>query len=61
VDFRSFNHVFLLYDASAVPDTLSVTEGGVLNFSLWEKLDNDIQATGYLILGHSDAPNPCHL
>jgi hypothetical protein len=54
----------LLYDAFAVPHTVSVNfsaEGGILNFSLWEKLANDIQVIGYLILCHSDAPNPCHL
>jgi hypothetical protein len=64
VDFHNCNHVFLLYDASAVPDIVSVNlsaEGGVLNVSLWEKLGNDIQVTGYLISGHSDALNPCHL
>jgi len=63
-DFHSFDRAILLYDASAVPGTVSVNfsaEGGVLNFSVWEKLDNDIQVTRYLILGHSDAPNPCHL
>ena len=63
VDFHSFNHVLLLYDASTVPEAVRVNftaKGGVLNFSLWEKLDDHIQVTGYLILGHSDAPSPCH-
>jgi hypothetical protein len=53
-----------LYDASAVPDAVSANlsaKGEVLNFSLWDKLDNNIQVTGLLNLGYSDAPNPCHL
>jgi hypothetical protein len=64
VDFHSFNHVLLLFDASVIPHAVSVNfsaEGGVLNFSLCKKLDNDIQVSGCLILGHSDAPIPCHL
>ena len=62
--FHTSDPARLVNNVSVVPKTVSMhfpAECWALNFFFWEKCDDNVQLTGFVIPGHSDAPNLCPL